>query len=84
MSRWPSHLRSCGVYGRRRDRVRARVRLARARRMVGFQNRALVSMRNTSDVQILPSRRVVAHPVYFTIITPGRVSLKVTLALGAI
>ena len=34
MFRWTSHLRSCGVCGRRRDRVRARVRLARARGMV--------------------------------------------------
>jgi len=43
ISRWPSHLRSCGVCGRRRDRVRVRERLARARRMIGFQNRSLVS-----------------------------------------
>jgi len=53
MSQWPSHLRSCGVCGRRRNRVRARVRLARARRMVGLPNRPLV--RNTSDVQFLTS-----------------------------
>ena len=33
MSRWPSHLRSCGVCGRRRDRVRAHVHLARAGRL---------------------------------------------------
>jgi hypothetical protein len=42
MFRWTSHLRSCRVYGRRRDRVRARERLARARRMAGSQNRPLV------------------------------------------
>ena len=48
MSRWPSHLRTCGVCGRRRARVRARVRLARARRMIG-SDRSLGSVRKTFD-----------------------------------
>jgi hypothetical protein len=42
MYRWPSHLSSCGVRGRRRDPLRACVRLARARRTIWFPNRPLL------------------------------------------
>jgi len=53
---------------------RARARASRSCAQDGFVPKP---SRNTFDVQILPSRREVAYPVYFTIITPGRMKKAV-------